>query len=144
MTQAAAPEGREEPIRIASVSPLSTDAAPNIVPWTVRGLIASHKKASLVIAGLCVLTVGFSVLMAVGPMAGAVTDSTTCTQWGSTNVNGQDAYARLYVREHGPVSRRWGPAPAGVVNAINAGCFKAYGEDVSDQTDVVQAISGNF
>ena len=144
MTQAAAPEGREEPIRIASVNPLTTDAAPNIAPWTARGLIASHKKASLVIAGLCVLTVGFSVLMAVGPIAGAVTDSTTCTQWGSTNVNGQDAYASLYVREHGPVSRRWGPAPAGVVNAINAGCFKAYGEDVSDQTNVVQAISGNF
>ena len=127
-----------------SVSPSATHAAPDIVPWTIRGLIASHKTASLVIAGLCVVTVGFSVLMAVGPMAGAVRDNTTCTQWGSTNVNGQNAYARLYVREHGPVSRGWGPAPAGVVNAINAGCFKAYGEDVSDQTTVVQAISGNF
>ena len=82
--------------------------------------------------------------MAVGPMAGAVTDSTTCTQWGSTNVNGQHAYARLYVREHGQLSKRWGPAPTGVINAINAGCFKAYGEDVSDQTNVVQAVSGNF
>lgn len=127
-----------------SASPAATHAAPDIVPWTARSLIASHKTASLVIAGLCVLTVGFSVLMAVGPMAGAVTDSTTCTQWGSTNVNRQDAYARLYVREHGPVSRRWGRAPAGVVNAINAGCFKAYGEDVSDQTSVTQAVSGNF
>lgn len=127
-----------------SASPLATHAGPHIAPWTVRGLIASHRKASLVIAGLCVLTVGFSVLIAVGPSAGAVTDSTTCTQWGSTNINGQDAYARLYVREHGPVSRRWGPAPKGVVNAINAGCDRAYGYDVSDQTNVVQAISGDF
>ena len=127
-----------------SVSPLATHAAPDLVPWTVRGLIASHRTASLVVAGLCVLAVGFSVLIALGGVAGAVTDSTTCTQWGSTNVNGQNAYARLYVREHGPVSPGWGPAPAGVINAINAGCFKAYGEDVSDQTSVVQAISGNF
>jgi len=123
---------------------LATDAAPEIVPWTIRGLIASHRKGSLVIAGLVALTVGFSVLMAVGPMAGAVTDKTSCTQWGSTNVNGQHAYARLYVQEHGPVSKRWGPVPTGVINAINAGCFKAYGEDVSDQTNVVQAISGDF
>ena len=136
--------GSEERIGIVSVSPSATHSVSDTSPWTVRGLIVSHKTASLVIAGLCVLTVGFSVLVAVGPMAGAVTDSTTCTQWGSTNVNGQDAYARLYVREHGPVSRRWGPAPTGVVNAINAGCFKAYGEDVSDQTNLVQAISGNF
>lgn len=137
-----APEGSEE--SILSAGRFATDTTAEFAPWTVRGLIASHRKASLVIAGLCVLTVGFSVLMALGPMAGAVTDSTTCTQWGSTNVNGQDAYARLYVREHGPVSSRWGPAPSGVVNAINAGCFKAYGEDVSDETDVVEAISGNF
>jgi hypothetical protein len=88
--------------------------------------------------------VGFPVLIALGPTDGAVTDSTTCTQWGSTNVKGQDAYARLYVREHGSVSARWGAAPAGVINAINAGCFQAYGDDVGDQTNVVQAISGNF
>jgi hypothetical protein len=110
----------------------------------MRGLIASHKAASLVIAAVCILTVGFSVLIAFGPGAGAVTDSTTCDQWGSTNESGQDAYARLYVSEHGPVSPRWGPAPTGVINAINAGCFQAFGEDVDQQTTVVQAISGDF
>jgi hypothetical protein len=123
---------------------LARHTSSDVAPWTIRGLIASHKRASLVIAALCAVTVGFSVLIALGPRAGAVTDNTTCTQWGSTNVNGQDAYAKLYVSEHGPVSARWGPAPVAVINAINAGCFKAYGEDVSDQTTVVQAISGNF
>ncbi|MGA8720784.1 MAG: hypothetical protein WB557_22465 [Solirubrobacteraceae bacterium] len=82
--------------------------------------------------------------MTLGPKAGAVTDSTTCAQWGSTNVNAQDAYARLYVREHGPVSAGWGPSPAGVVNAINAGCYQAFGEDVSDTATVVQAVSRSF
>jgi hypothetical protein len=133
-----------ERVLIVSTSPLARHTASDVAPWTIRGLIASHKRASLVIAALCALTVGFSVLIALGPQAGAVTDKTTCTQWGSTNVNRQEAYARLYLSEHGPVSPRWGPAPTGVINAINAGCFKAYGEDVSDQTSVVQAISGDF
>lgn len=110
----------------------------------MRGLIASHKVASLVVAGLCAATVAVLVLVAFGPKAGAVTDSTTCAQWGSTNVTEQDAYARLYVKEHGPVSTRWGPAPTGVINAINAGCYQAFGEDVSDTATVVQAVSRDF
>ncbi len=134
----------QERVLIASTSPLTTHTASDSVPWTVRGLIASHKAASLVIAALCAVTVGAFALIALGPRAAAVTDGTTCAQWGSTNVNGQDAYATLYVSEHGPVSPRWGPAPAGVINAINAGCYQAFGEDVSDQATVVQAISRDF
>ena len=110
----------------------------------MRGLIASHKAASFVIALLCTVTVVVLALVLLGPKAGAVTDRTTCQQWGSTNVNQQDAYARLYVKDHGPVSPRWGPAPVGVINAINAGCYQAFGEDVSDRATVVQAISRDF
>lgn len=127
-----------------SASPLATHTAPDVAPWTIRGLIASHKVVSLVIAALCVVTMASFVLITLGPKAGAVTDSTTCAQWGSTNMNEQDAYARLYVREHGPVSPRWGPAPTGVINAINAGCYQAFGEDVSDTATVVQAVSRSF
>lgn len=110
----------------------------------MRGLIASHKMAASAMAALLAVTVAVLALVLLGPKAGAVTDSTTCQQWGSTNVNRQDAYARLYVKEHGPVSARWGPAPVGVINAINAGCYQAFGEDVSDTATVVQAISRDF
>jgi hypothetical protein len=110
----------------------------------VRGLITSHKAASLFTAALCAVTVAVFVLTALSAKASAVTDSTTCAQWSSANVNRQDAYAGLYVREHGPVSPRWGPAPVGVINAINAGCDQAFGEDVSDTATVVQAISRSF
>ena len=123
---------------------MATQTPAGSAPWTVRGLIASHKVSSLLAATLCVATVAVFALVFFGPKAGAVTDSTTCAQWGSTNVNRQDAYARLYVREHGPVSPRWGPAPTGVINAINAGCYQAFGEDVSDTATVVQAISRDF
>jgi hypothetical protein len=112
-------------------------------PWTIRGLIASHKRAAAFAAASVLVMVALIVVAVVGSKAGPVTDATTCTQWGSANVNRQNAYARLYVREHGPVPR-WGASPAMVINAINAGCFQAYGDDVSDNTSVVQAISGNF
>jgi hypothetical protein len=97
-----------------------------------------------VIAGLCAISVAYLALIALGPKAGAVTDSTTCAQWSTTNVTRQAAYGRLYVSEHGGVSPRWGPPPAGVINAINAGCYQAFGEGVSDNATVVQAISRDF
>lgn len=127
-----------------STDPLATLRPADYVPWTARSLVASHKMASVVIAALCAATVAVLLFVALGPKSGAVKDSTTCAQWGSTNVNAQDAYARLYVREHGPVARAWGPAPTGVINAINAGCYEAFGEDVSDTATVVQAINRTF
>jgi hypothetical protein len=83
------------------------------------------------------------VLVALGAKASALTDSTTCTQWGSTNQNGQTAYARLYLKEHGAVPR-FGSSPAAVIDAINYGCGVAFGDDVSDTATVVQAIHGTF
>lgn len=110
----------------------------------MRGLVASHKRASLLIAGLFAIAIAYLAIIALGPTAGAVTDRTTCEQWASANINRQDAYARQYVSEHGGVSPRWGPAPTGVINAINAGCYQAWGEDVAETTTVVQAISRQF
>jgi len=127
-----------------STDPLATLTPSDFAPWTIRGLIASHKMASLVIAALCAVTVAVLLLVVLGPRAGAVTDSTTCAQWGSTNVTAQEAYAGLYIQEHGRVSRAWGPAQQGVINAINAGCYEAFGEDVSDTATVVQAIARSF
>jgi hypothetical protein len=90
-----------------------------------------------------VVSVALIAVAMLSATGGAVGDATTCTQWGSSNVDQQHAYAKLYVKEHGPVPR-WGASPTLVINAINAGCFQAYGEDVSDTTTVVQAVSGNF
>jgi hypothetical protein len=114
------------------------------VPWTLRGLIADHKQATLGVVVVLALLVATIVVPALGAKGGAVTDSTSCTQWGSANVDQQDAYARLYVREHGQVSPRWGEPPASVINAINAGCTQAFGENVSDSATVTQAISRTF
>lgn len=112
--------------------------------WTIRGLVARHRAATAGVAAVIVAMVALILVAALGAKGGAVSDATTCTQWGSANINRQDDYARLYVGEHGPVSPRWGPSPTGVVNAINAGCAQAFGEGVSDTVTVVQAISRNF
>jgi hypothetical protein len=69
----------------------------------------------------------------------AVTDSTTCTMWGSTNQIQQRAYALLYVREHGPLAGGVHD-PAAVIGAINNGCNEAYVSDVEDNATVVQAV----
>lgn len=112
--------------------------------WTVRGLIGAHRTVALGVLAALTVMVAMILVAALGAKGGAVSDATTCTQWGAANVDQQRAYARLYVNEHGPVSPRWGLAPIGVINAINAGCTQAFGENVSDSVTVVQAISRNF
>jgi hypothetical protein len=108
--------------------------------WTTWGLISKHKV--LAVAGLVMLVLLLVII--VGGLASeqpalAVTDSTTCTTWGSTNQTQQRAYALRYVREHGPLP---GGAsdPGSVVAAINNGCNEAYVNDVEDNVNVVQAI----
>jgi hypothetical protein len=112
--------------------------------WTIRGVVVAHPAAALGVAAVIAVMVAMILVAALGAKGGAVSDATTCTQWGSANVDQQNGYSRLYVSEHRAVSPRWGSAPVGVVNAINAGCAQAFGEGVSDTTTVVQAISRNF
>ena len=60
--------------------------------------------------GRVAVMVAMIMVAALGAKAGAVTDQTTCTEWGSANENRQNAYATLYVREHGPAPG-WAPSP---------------------------------
>lgn len=126
-----------------SSSASTSQSGKGVELWTLRGLIARHKVGTLILAGLCAFAVVPFVLVAVGAKGGAVTDATTCTQWGSANQRRQSAYGELYLKEHGPIPR-WGGSPADVINAINSGCDVAYGDDVADTATVVQAINGTF
>lgn len=126
-----------------STADSATPTGQDVELWTIRGLIAGHRWAALAAAAGCALMLAIILLAIFGARAGAVSDSTTCTQWGSANVVRQDAYAKLYVEEHGPL-HGVGTAPATVVSAINISCLEAYNEDVSDSTTVVQALSGAF
>lgn len=126
-----------------SASSHDEDGGDRIELWTMRSLIAGHKKAALVALALCLLLVGTLALLPLGGKPEPLNDATTCTQWGNTNQNRQTAYARLYLSEHGAVPK-YGGTPAAVINAINFGCGVAYGDDVGDTATVVQAIRGTF
>jgi hypothetical protein len=121
----------------------STAAPQDGEAWTLRGLIVRHKLAALGLGALFAVMLAAILAAALGPKAGAVSDSTTCTQWGSANQVQQAAYAKLYVKEHGPLGGG-GTSPSKVIAAINDGCTRAYGDDVSDTVTVRQAISGKF
>ena len=121
----------------------STAPANDTESWTLRGLLVRHKLAALGLAAIIAVMLAMILVAVLGPKAGAVRDSTTCTQWGSSNQAQQAAYAKLYVKEHGPL-RGGGTSPSKVIAAINYGCTHAYGDDVSDTVTVTQAISGNF
>lgn len=111
--------------------------------FSLRGLLTRHKLVALGLAAAIALMLAMILVAVLGPKAGAVTDSTTCTQWGSSNQAQQAAYGKLYVKEHGPLPDG-GSSPSKVIAVINYGCAQAYGDDVSDTVTVRQAISGNF
>jgi hypothetical protein len=125
------------------VSTSASTAPAKETEWTLRGLLVRHKLAALGLAAIIAVMLAMILVAVLGPKAGAVRDSTTCTQWGSSNQARQAAYAKLYVKEHGPL-RGGGTSPSKVIAAINYGCTHAYGDDVSDTVTVTQAISGNF
>ncbi len=111
--------------------------------WTIRGLFREHKLGAYGLTAVLVVMLALIIVPFLASGSAAVSDATTCTQWGSSNQSQQAAYARLYISEHGPGGRA-GNTPAGVIAAINNGCMQAYTDDVSDNVTVVQAISGNF
>ncbi len=107
--------------------------------WNTRALVAQHKLAAL--AGLVVLAL--LLVIVVGGILTAqpvvVSDSTSCTTWGSASQTQQLAYARRYASKRGPLAGGV-TDPARIVAAINAGCAEANVNDVEDQVNVVQAL----
>lgn len=111
--------------------------------WTTWGLIVKHKVAAAAALALVLLLLAIIVggILASRPVL--VSDSTTCTSWGSANQTQQRDYALRYLREHGPLSGGV-TNPGSVVTAINNGCGEAYVNDVEDNVTVLQAIRQQY
>jgi hypothetical protein len=127
-------------------SPTSPEAAsPRLVATqpSLWRLIARHKAASLAVLALLVAFVAVLVPEVVGAGSWKVSDATACSTWGAANQGQQAAYARLYVREHGPLSNG-ATSASSIVTAINNGCTAAYGYDEADSVNVLQAIKGRY
>jgi hypothetical protein len=111
--------------------------------WTLRTLIARHKRFSLGLLAVIVVMLAVFVVTILGPSAGSVTDSTTCSGWGSSNQHQQRAYASSYVSEHGPL-KSGATDPVAVEAAINKGCGQAFDNDVADSITIYQAINNQY
>jgi hypothetical protein len=111
--------------------------------WTTRALIARHKRVFFsVLAGVLVMVV-LLVAGIASSDAGAVSDTSTCSAWSSANQGQQQAYAGLYVREHGALTGG-ATSAASVEAAINKGCMQAFGSDAADLVNVYQAINRQY
>lgn len=121
----------------------TTDRAPRAGQtaevWTTRALFARHKMLGIgaVLALLLLLAIILGGILASSSVV--VNDASACSTWSAANQTQQAAYARRYVRAHGPAPNG-ATAPASVVAAIDAGCNAAFANDVQDTVNVVQAI----
>ncbi|MEA2147975.1 MAG: hypothetical protein QOG59_3562 [Solirubrobacteraceae bacterium] len=118
-------------------------ASPTGEAWTTRALIARHKRMSLSALAIVVVMVALLVAGIAGSNAGAVSDTSTCSAWSSANQGQQQAYAGLYIREHGALPGG-GTSAASVAAAINKGCMQAFGSDAADLVNVYQAINRQY
>jgi len=106
-------------------------------------LLLRHRAVSLALLAVLVLFAALIVPEMIGAGSLKITDATSCSTWGASNQLKQDAYARRYVKRHGPL-RNGATAPASVVTAINSGCTAAFGYDEADNVTVAQAIKGQY
>ena len=111
--------------------------------WTVRALVRRHKLAAAVAAAFILITAGTFVAAVIVPRNGAVGDSTSCLQWGSSSQTQQQAFGELYLARHGNVAQQV-PGVAGVENAVDAGCLAAFSSDEEDSVTVLDAIEKRY
>lgn len=109
--------------------------------WRARDLMGTNRALSIGVLALLVAMAAAILVGLLGAGTTTVSDATPCTGWSNANQAKQNAYARLYVREHGPLPSG-ASDPASVTAAINKGCEQAYVSDVEDTVNVVQAITG--
>lgn len=96
------------------------------------------------IAAIVVAMIVLTVLTSVsGGKGGALTDSTSCTQWASSSASQQNAYAQLYLNEHGALPNGQGTV-ATVRSDINDECVRAAYLGESDDVTVVAAVNRAF
>ncbi len=107
----------------------------------MRGLVAGNRRLSLAVLAVLLVVLAMPLSVVLGAGKGAVSDSTSCSGWSTASQAQQQTYARLYVKEHGALPS--GARNAGsVVAAVNHGCLEAFSNDVADNENVVQAITG--
>ena len=112
-------------------------------PPTLRGLIMANKRVSGAILAVLVALLAIVLMSDLTNRVSRVTDSTPCSVWSSANQRERDAYATLYVKEHGALPSGAIDAPT-IEGVIDNACTNSYGFDEADTVTVLQAVRQQF
>jgi hypothetical protein len=110
---------------------------------SLRAMIAGHKLVSATAAIVLLITLALFFVALLGPRAGRVDDSTSCSQWSSSNQAEQRSFAQRYLSAHGNVANQ-ATGVAGVEAAVNNGCMAAFASDEEDRVTVLDAIEKRY
>lgn len=106
--------------------------------------MGEHKRGAAAAATVFLLAIAITVLPTLsGSSAGALTDSTTCSQWAAATPGQQSGYAYLYLREYRPAPVTAANAQA-VGGAISKACVEAAYLGEADDVSVVAAFRHAF
>lgn len=128
----------------------SSDATEDAKTWgdrstqpSVRAFLLKHRFLSLSAAAVILVLAGFTALGIATSSSAPLSDTTTCTRWSSAHSAQQDAYAALYLREHGalPTGAR---DTLSVENEIDKSCIQAFSSDDEDRVTLLQATQGDY
>jgi hypothetical protein len=111
---------------------------------TLRTVMSRHKGASAGAIALLFVLVAVTVSPAfLSSSGGALSDSTSCSGWGSASQAQQTAYSHLYLNEHGalPSGAR---DPNSIKSAVSNACIQAAYLGEADDVSVVAAIKHQY
>jgi hypothetical protein len=105
-------------------------------------VILRHKAASA--GGIAFLLVVIAVFAATAlSSGGALSDSSSCSQWGAASPSQQAAYSRLYDREYVAAPSQAGDVGS-IESAITQDCTKAAYLGESDDVSVIAAVKHQY
>lgn len=111
---------------------------------TLRAVISRRKRASAGAIALLLVLVAVTVAPAfLSSSGGALSDSTSCSEWSSASQAQQNTYSDLFGSEHG-VLLSAGRDANSIRSAINNACIQAAYLGEADDVSVVGAIKHEY
>ena len=110
---------------------------------SLRAFVLKHRFLSLSAAAVIVVLAAFTALGIATSSSAPLSDATTCARWSAARQTQQQAYAELYLREHGSL-------PGGatdtlsVQNEINNSCLAAFNSGDEQTVTLLQASRGDY
>lgn len=107
-------------------------------------IVSRHKRASAGAIALVLVLVAVTVVPALlSTSGGVISDSTSCSGWGSASQAQQTAYSHLYLNQHGVLPSGARDADS-VKSAVSKACIQAAYLGEADDVSVIAAIKHQY